>query len=304
VGYQSEVNLIERIFTTAVRPLVGTGIGRIKPLANIYQKLNRAIMPSEKVIEVQGFKIKVIAQGYIGDISTELLYKGIHEPMSTEIFKRYIKEGDCVVDVGANVGYFTLLSAKLVGETGRVFAFEPDPMNMIELQNNVDLNYFQNVRPSLVALSDYNGRSKFYLSTRESARHSLIQTKEHDESTMVEVTKLDDYFPCSYPLHFLKSDTEGNELAVLKGAKETINRNEGIKLLVEVNTDALYAQKVAVTDLWNYLTLDLNFKYIYTVDDYKKKVFKTTLRQLLQYLKRGHLGCNLLCSRLSVDKLR
>jgi FkbM family methyltransferase len=298
--------MIQRLFALAVKPFVGSGIGRCKPLANLYQKLNKTLMPNEKVIEVQGFKIKVITQGYINDISTELLYKGIHEPMSTQIFKRFVKEGNCVVDVGANVGYFTLLSARLVGELGRVFAYEPSPVNLIELQNNVDLNHFQNVRPALVALSDYNGRSKFFLSTRECARHSLIQTKEHDESTIVEVAKLDDAFPVNYPLHFLKSDTEGNELAVLKGAKETINRNSSIKLLVEVNTDALYAQKVAVTDLWNFITLDLNMKYVYLVDDYKSKCFKTTLRQLLQYLKRGNLGCNLLCSRtpLSVDKLR
>lgn len=289
--------MLEKLFTTAIKPLVGSGIGRNKFLANLYQKMNKKIMPNEKVIEVQGFKIKVITQGYIGDISTELLYKGIHEPKSTEVFKRYIQEGNCVVDIGANVGYFTLLSALLIGEMGRVFAFEPDPMNMIELQNNVDLNGFKNVRPSLIALSDYNGRSKFFLSSKESARHSLIETKEHDGSTMVEVAKLDDTIPTNLPVHFLKTDTEGNELAVLKGAKETINRNYGIKMLVEVYYDALKANKVEVMDLWNYITNDLDMKYIYCVDDYKKRMFQVTLNKLMKYLRETKLACNLLCSR-------
>ena len=297
--------MIQKLFTTAIRPLVGSGIGRIKVLADIYQKLNRTIMPQEKIISVQGFSIKVITQGYINDISTELLYTGVHEPLSTAIFKRFVQEGNCVVDIGANVGYFTLMSALLVGESGRVYAFEPDNKNMEELLGNVELNHFKNIRASEVALSDYNGRSKFYLSSRESARHSLIETKEHDFYTMVDIKKLDEVIPENIPVHFLKSDTEGNELSVLKGAKETIKRNQGIKILVEVNVEALTAQKVTVTDLWNYLSWDLDMKNIYLVDDYKKKIFKSTLRQLLVYLKRGNLGCNLLCSRerLDIDKL-
>jgi FkbM family methyltransferase len=297
--------MIQKLFTTAVKPFVGSGIGRIKPLANLYQKLNSKIMPQEKIISVQGFSIKVITQGYINDISTELLYTGVHEPLSTAIFKRFVKEGNCVVDIGANVGYFTLLSALLVGEKGRVLAFEPDEDNMKALIGNVFLNHFWNVEYCQSALSDYVGRSKLYLSKNESARHSLIKTHEHDGEVMVEVTKLDNMIPDSFPVHFLKSDTEGNELAVLKGAKETIKRNQGIKILVEVNVEALTAQKVTVTDLWNYLSWDLDLKYIYLVDDYKKKIFKSSLRQLLVYLKRGNLGCNLLCCRekLDVDKL-
>jgi FkbM family methyltransferase len=297
--------MIEKLFIKVVKLFVGSGIGRIKVFADIYQKLNRMIMPQEKIIKVQGFSIKVITQGYINDIATELLYTGVHEPLSTAIFKRFVQEGNCVVDIGANVGYFTLLSALLVGEKGRVFAFEPDQSNMIELLGNVELNHFKNVRAIPVAVSDYNGRSKLLLSSRECARHYLIETKEHDKDTMVEVAKLDGLIPENVPVHFLKSDTEGNELAVLKGAKETIKRNQGIKILVEVNVEALTAQKVTVTDLWNYLSWDLDMKYIYLVDDYKRKIFKSSLRQLLVYLKRGNLGCNLLCSRerLDVDKL-
>jgi FkbM family methyltransferase len=297
--------MIQKLFTSAVKPLVGTGIGRIKPLANLYQKMSKKIMPTEKIIEVQGFKFKAITESKIGDISTELLYKGIHEPMSTEIFKRYVKEGNCVVDIGANCGYFTLLSAKLVGEKGMVYAFEPSNDNIKDLLVNVELNHFKNVEVKEMALSDYNGRAKFYLSSRESALHSLIETKVHDLYTMVDVGKLDDVLPQNCIVHFLKTDTEGNELAVLKGAKETIKRNFGIKLLVEVNPDALHAQKVAITDLWNYLTLDLFMKYIYLVDDNKKEVWQTTLHKLLGYWHKTKNGCNLLCSRerLMVDKL-
>jgi FkbM family methyltransferase len=291
--------MLEEIFKKVVNPLVGTGIGRVKLLANIYQKMATKILPNEKVIEVQGFKIKVVTQGHIGDISTELLFKGVHEPMSTQVFKRLINEGDCVVDVGANIGYFTLLAARLVGQSGRVFAFEPSQDNMVELENNLAINNFCNVTTSLSALSDYNGRSKFFMSTSESARHSLIQTHEHDAEAVVNVQKLDDVIDYKHiPVHFLKTDTEGNELAVLKGAEQTINANKGIKLLFEVYFDALKANNVEISELWNYVNKDLEFNYIYLVDDYKQTVFRVhTFTQVIFYCQKNKLACNLLCNR-------
>jgi len=299
--------MIQKLFTLAVKPLVGSGIGRIKPLANLYQRIAMKIIPKEKIIDVQGFKMKVVTEGHINDIATELLFKGIHEPMSTYIFKRYIKEGDCIVDIGANVGYFSLLSARLVGATGRVYSFEPDVDNMKALVGNVVLNHFKDVGYYQVALSDYVGHSKFYLSKTESARHSLIQTHEHSSEVIVEVNKLDEIIPKSFPVHFIKTDTEGNEMAVLKGAKETIKRNKGVKVLLEVYPEALSKQGVTVTDLWDYLVNegDLDFKYIYLVDDYKNQIERTSLYKLLHYFKETALVCNLLCSRseLTVDKI-
>lgn len=298
--------MLENLFKIAIKPLVGTGIGRIKILADLYQKIATKILPDEKVINVQGFNIRVVTQGHINDISTELLFKGVHEPMTTNVFKRLINEGNCVVDVGANVGYFTLLAARLVGQIGRVFAFEPSQQNMTELVHNLVLNSFQNVNTSLSALSDYNGRSKFFLSTTESARHSLIQTHEHDFSQVVDVQKLDDVIDYKHiPVHFLKTDTEGNELAVLKGAEQTIKANHGIKILFEVYFDALKANNVEITELWNYVRKELGFGYIYLVDDYKQKMFRVNhCGQVIDYCKKNKLACNLLCSREQISYIK
>jgi len=293
--------MIEKLFAKAIKPLIGSGIGRIKPLARMYQQMAHKILPNEKVIEVQGFKIKVVTQGYIGDISTELLFKGIHEPLTTKLFKRYIREGDVVVDIGANIGYFTLLASLLAGIKGKVFAFEPEYNNMLQLDDNLRLNHFTNVTPIKVALSDYNGRTKLFLSSSENAKHSLIELREHDGTTLVDVAKLDDILPPNMKVDFLKSDTEGNELQVLKGAKEVIKRSYDIKLLVEVYPRALYAQKVAVADIWEYLNTDLFFKYFYLVDDYKNKLFQVGSHlKITEYCRKAGLGCNLLCSRIKL----
>src|SRR3989344_3364089 len=92
-------------------------------------------------VEVMGNKI------FLDDHdSLRLSILGVHEPYQTEIIMKNVKRGDVVLDVGANIGYYTLLFAKLVGPEGIVFAFEPDPTNFSILKKNVETNNYTNVR--------------------------------------------------------------------------------------------------------------------------------------------------------------
>ena len=77
---------------------------------------------------------------------SDLSINGIYEPLETEIIKEKIQNGDIVIDIGASIGYFTLLLAKLVGTTGKVFAFEPEPSNFSLLNENIKLNKYNNGR--------------------------------------------------------------------------------------------------------------------------------------------------------------
>jgi FkbM family methyltransferase len=298
--------VIYKLFSLLIKPLVGSGIGKSHFVANLYQKIMLSILPkNERIIEVEGFRIKVLVEGYITDIATELLFKHVHEPITTNIFKKLIKTGDCVVDIGANVGYFTLLASKLVGWRGKVFSFEPEAGNMKLLKENIGLNKFDNIEPFQIAVSDKPGRTKFYTSSKESAKHSLIHINEHDGSCIVEIEKLDDIIDKSIKINFLKTDTEGNELAVLQGAEKTILRSPDIKVLLEVYEYVLNACGIKVETLWDYLVGELKFKYIYMVDDYAKKiieiyspnVYKNNWRELGSKSGKDKLACNLLCSR-------
>jgi FkbM family methyltransferase len=286
-----------KIFVALVKPFVGSGIGRVKILADIYQFFAIRLLPKEnKVIETQGFKIQIVNNGYVGDIHTELLFRGVHEPATTRIFKTILKQGDNVVDVGANIGYFSLLSAKLIGNKGIVYAFEPNKDNIDQIYKNCELNNFYNIKPYKVALSNQVGQMKFYTSSKESAHHSLIKTKEHDGQTIVGVAKLDDLLVMNYlPIKLIKTDTEGNELAVLQGGEQTILKNKDIKLIVEIYEDGLNACKVSRDDIWYYITDYLKFYYIYMIDDYKDKV------ERIVALPKRKMASNLLCSREAVE---
>jgi FkbM family methyltransferase len=236
-----------KIFTSIVKPFVGSGIGRVKILENLYQFIAIRLLPKEnKVIEVQGFNIQILYKKYVGSMNTELLCRGIYEPATTRIFKNLLKAGDNVVDVGANIGYFSLLAAKLVGNKGRVYSFEPNKDNIDQLYKNSELNNFYNIKPYMVALSNRSGQADFYLAENPT-EHSLIKTNRHDAKTTVTTAKLDDILVMNrFPIKLIKTDTEGNDLAVLQGAEQTIRNNPDIYLIVEVYSIGLKAQNKTV----------------------------------------------------------
>ena len=307
------MSIIYNIFSKLVKPLVGTGIGNFKPAYSLYQRIIASRMFKNSIptniVTADGFQIEILSKEHkehIEDISTELLFKGVHEPMTTKIFKQILKPGDIVVDVGANIGYFTLLSSKLVGYRGIVYAFEPDANNMRILLRNAEINHFENIRPYQVAVSNGIGRATFYTSSKECARHSLIKTKEHDNNTVVEVDKIDNIVTGNIKL--LKTDTEGNELAVLQGAEKIITNSEDIVLIVEINFEALKACDTQLGTIWRYLVKDLGMKYIYLLNDYKNTIKQISesaaIHFALDSLKprtKKELGYNLLCSRKEIQ---
>ena len=74
-----------------------------------------------------------------------LSIRGIYDKYGTIIIKRNVKKNDVVIDLGAHIGYYTLMMAKLVGESGKVFAFEPEPRNLVLLKKNIKVNCYNNI---------------------------------------------------------------------------------------------------------------------------------------------------------------
>jgi len=96
-----------------------------------------------KIVNVLGHKM------YLDDLDTlHLAINGIWEPLETNLIKNKIKEGDIVLNIGANIGYYTLLIARLVGSNGKVFAFEPDLNNFKILKKNIEINNYKNNKKS------------------------------------------------------------------------------------------------------------------------------------------------------------
>lgn len=139
-----------------------------------------------------------------------------------------------VIDLGANVGYYTLLASEKVGEAGRVFAFEPDPLCYGLLEKNVAINRCVNVVTVNKAVSDRSGNGSLFLGAKNKGGHSLCASEEVGRSIRIVMTSLDDYFrDQDLCIHLIKMDIQGAELAALRGMRRILETSEDLAIVVE-----------------------------------------------------------------------
>lgn len=168
-------------------------------------------------------------------------YAQMHTDEMAVIIKN-VKPGQRVIDIGANIGLYTLLLAKLVGADGRVIAFEPGPVSFGLLTVNTHLNRYRNVTLENRAVTDIS-RTEYYFTNQAEERTNesggvVFSSKpnfDHSrEMIPVEAVSLDDYFAgrdCN--VDYIKMDVEGGEYAALKGMKNLLNANPSIILTIE-----------------------------------------------------------------------
>ena len=165
-----------------------------------------------------------------------------YDPIETDIVKSNVKKNDIVVDVGANIGYYTLLMAKI---GAIVNSYEPALDNFKLLQKNVQQNNFpQNITLHNKAVSNFIGTSKLYLQKKHTGGHQLgFDRFQTDNSIEVLVTKLD-----FDKIDFAKIDVEGSELNVLKGMKVLPK-----KLLIEFSPQKLQNIGTKLDDFFKFI---------------------------------------------------
>lgn len=205
------------------------------PLAYpVYTSLYRHWAPPEEVIvEAAGHKLFLDPQD-MGMARAFLLFRGRWEETETRLFRSLVREGMTVVDIGANVGYYTLLAAKLAGPSGRVYAFEPCPGNFALLARNVEANGYRNVTLVEKAVSSSSGTAALSLDRSSSGGHSLSRFRGTRDSVEVETVSLDDFFAAkSESVDVVKMDAEGAETAILAGMCGVLARNPSLALLTE-----------------------------------------------------------------------
>lgn len=158
---------------------------------------------------------------------------GEAEPEVQQLLAELIEPGQTVYDVGANIGFFTILCSRLVGPEGRVYAFEPIPQNLAALRHNIELNGLRNVVVVERALSSETGTAEMFVSPW-SAFHSLNldgATKRENHGAQegeitVQTVTLDEFVkePGARAPDLIKIDVEGAELIVVEGMRETLGR--------------------------------------------------------------------------------
>jgi FkbM family methyltransferase len=161
-----------------------------------------------------------------------------------------MREGDTVVDIGANKGYFSLLAANRVGSSGRVISYEPLPRNLLDLEATIRAGRHANwiVRP--VGISKATGAAVLHspVGTGGSGWGTLEpQAMDRSDDQPIETATLSEEFTRNglLQIHLLKMDIQGHELSALLGAEDLLHTGRITSLLVEVHPRILPAQDVA-----------------------------------------------------------
>lgn len=149
---------------------------------------------------------------------------GVWEPGVERLARSFLGTGDTAIDVGANVGYYTLLMARAVGPSGHVFAFEPSPVTIERLRENVHLNHLENVTLFQTGASDHRGHAGLSCgSIRNQGRSSMVRGEAEYQ---VPVAPLDELVAPDVwsRTRLVKIDVEGAESAVIAGMNEGLER--------------------------------------------------------------------------------
>lgn len=191
--------------------------------AELHSKRNRAWARigeayKETPKNVQGFKIYLNPEDTT-PVSTSKGTDGILDLPLTCLILKKLKRGMTLVDVGANVGYFTFLGSKIVGDKGRVYAFEPESLNFRLLSKSLDSNKLGNVEIRKLAVSDRSGRAKLFKAGTDQPGGHSIGTDRGLGSEDVPTTTLDDFWEDRGRPHWdmLKIHVVGDDSLVLRG---------------------------------------------------------------------------------------
>ncbi|CAH0303946.1 FkbM family methyltransferase [Roseomonas sp. CECT 9278] len=192
------------------------------------------------------------------DIGVHLLTLGRWEPQYTALFARLVRPGDTVFDLGANHGVYALMAARLVGATGRVHAFEPNPRLAQLVDMSLRINGFAGwAQVHRIAASDRTGIARLFFTDSYSGGGSLSGTAEQSDATGASkhavdcrLVPLDTLFPDpAMRLDVIKMDVEGHEGPALRGMRELLARSPDVRIMMEYGPQMMHASGMAAPEV-------------------------------------------------------
>jgi FkbM family methyltransferase len=167
-------------------------------------------------------------------IAFHLVFRRTWEPNETALVERIVRPGDRVVDIGANIGYYSTLCGGIVGAGGCVLAIEADPANAALCEKNLTQNGLDGTVSVVRAAAGPAGASALlYASPNNFGAHTLVKPDREAQTIRVDVVPVDELVAAWPRVDFIKIDVEGYEPYVFEGLRETIARCPDIKILCE-----------------------------------------------------------------------
>ncbi len=233
----------------STQSIVGASGRRMKPLL---QRIVKAALPdgfarlldhqpssyavTERVVTLTRHSIKMVVPGADLKVAPSLILRGEYEPHQEAFVASVIKGGDWMIDVGANVGLFSLLAARRCGPFGRVFAIEPNAELCACIEQSAYMNqYHDRVIVINGAIGDFHGDGR-----KPGEKGVEGSNLRGDKARLV----LGNMFPLDVPIKLMKIDIEGCQVKTLRGARRLFEKQCIEHLLLDVSAD-LYGARSA-----------------------------------------------------------
>ena len=260
-----------------------------------YRNLNHlmSLLIKSKIANIKGYQMLTDSNDSEGYSIKE------YEANTVKHLDKWIKKGDWVIDVGASLGYYTILLRDIIGEEGRVFAFEPEKTNFQILDSNMELNGFQNIILNKCAITDKIGEDTLYVMQGAGSHVMYNEFREDSRQEKVKTDTLDNLFKnVHHKIAFIKMDIDGSEMRALKYAEQLIKRNPNIKLLIEFAPARIIDSGYTPREFLDYIN-SLGFEIKAMFED-NPEVVKGTFDKLMKNsttMRNKMNWCNLICER-------
>lgn len=256
----------EFIYTTILKP---------KILKNIANSIIKRIMPKETLIE-EGILLELDQSDPVASGAIAL---AVYERYETELFRSKIKPNMTIVDIGANLGYYTAIASGRAGEQGKVIAFEPEPNFFKLLSRNISRNNMKNVKLFEMAIADKNGEAELFLSKENKGHNSLIHSDELKTSTRIKMTTLDEFLSSQKitKADIIKMDIEGAEILAIEGMENTLIKHTPLLFLefsphsiIKLNRNPIDFLSILHKIGYSIFEIDKTHQYLNEVADFQK----------------------------------
>jgi FkbM family methyltransferase len=302
-------------YKIGIRFLGGKGLSKTWPLGAIHEWISDRARNYNKPEYVKFRSHVIYLDSY--DNAGLSVWGENNRLAEIELEEKCIRPGFTVLDIGANIGFFSLIYAKGVGSEGRVFSFEPGPENVAILRKNIEANGYTNVEIIPKAVSDTSRSVDLYLSDynvgdhriydpyektkdwgKTSAAYEKLAHRDRRESVSVETVVLDDFFAGrESPIDFVKIDVQGAEGGVVNGMRRILTENKNVVVFSEFWPAGMAMYGFPAK---NFLAFFKDFGFeMYEVDEKKgfQSIPATSDMLLEKYTVENNKSCDLLFKR-------
>jgi len=202
-----------------------TEIASVKnALLTSYEYQQKRFYERRKLVNLQRFKIYVMVDDL--DVGLQIMRGNSYEPHVTQSLINILKSGDVFVDVGANIGFLTLLAASIVQSSGKVISFEPNVQNLQLIYASILENNFENIRVYPFAVSD----SQQIMKIKHFCSNGFLESPTSDQKNiqLVQTVRIDELLQSEKQINVIKMDIEGYEPSALRGMDNLIRKHRPI----------------------------------------------------------------------------